>query len=566
MGASQSSAHLQTSAVRLQTRFANRAQDAFPQDQANSCKFDEYPGELYLYFEHSSFFMQLLAFHGGLETPLRTAIHISADPPSLARPPTDLGLERLRGVVSYTYLAPSASDDSELPTIVLLGDEHSNTTCPLLCESAVSCVSVDGHPNSFLHYLDDTFKVYSPDVFMESWESQEVRREKAGPHNPLHVPAHLRTTMVVASDRPIDHFSYSLVPCAIQGHVGVERATESVDDLTKYGMYECPYRHLRAHFIDLRQASYGEKTAADASRDATLSTVIADMRRWSRPKLLEVWAYFYPGFTPLDIYTSVVAGYRSAAAFFENPFLLTHSRTSHELTQLPLRIFNTLKTQATVLNNVFAMLDPQSDEAIQLWLKGEGPDCLDASLSNMLFHFQQRSYFSHASMDLYGLARALKVDKSGARKQLCVFYVGDNHCDTIRLYLGTLYTVHRYVQSADKCISLTMSLHDMQERADKTIARNCKNALSGLQKMTRLSKLKRERASREVKVWEKRLQDLWTGPDTEASLEMETYTARAVTSAQFAIAEAERLQNDLIHDTEYFESVLAITESTAGSL
>jgi hypothetical protein len=401
---------------------------------------------------------------------------------------------------------------------------------------------VDGFPNTFLEYVDNTFAKYTPDIFVEEWIPQAARKARRAFHTP-HVSNN--------SDRPIDHFLYALKPCAVQGFVGKERVTASVEDLKQTGVYSCQFRNLRVHATDLRNITYAfADNDPGASRDATLESVIDDILRWPRPELLRVWEYFYSGFSPSAIFEGVVASHQSAAAFFTNPFLLAHSRTTHELMQLPPRIQHMLQQQATKHRGCYVQVPTLVYTKVLKWLSGKGPDCLKHAYCVGLYEVRANSYANHTSMDLYAIARALKVDRTGTRKRLCIFYFGATHCDRIAFYLSTLYTVFAWVSSEDKCLLLDGSSATMHAAAQQASAENAKRATMTLRAIEkRVSHL--QSATRSVIIGLREdLQAEWdaedaVGPGTSAASTIERELQRAEMQEKDLALQLQDVQHDI---------------------
>jgi hypothetical protein len=358
--------------------------------------------------------------------------------PAPGRPPSNLGLSRLLGPISYTYMAPRVGFE-DLPTIVLLGDMHTPETCDAPCDAKANpldtqCASTSGEPNTFLWHLNTMFAGLQPDVFIEAWESQTDRRRKklTAPSDAL-LPSPLTSTKA------------SLQACLF-------------GDRDK-----CPYKHLRAHVIDMRQNVFVGNTQPQESRDPTLETILGDVQNLQHGKLKRLWGFFYPEFTLQEVFTSVVQGFVDPSVYFgTNPFLQKYSRACHELAQLSPDVYAALKTHAASIPQA-SLLHPWLLASVADWLEtGKEDSCLPTEVAVPLDQITPKVYFPHYDMDLYGIARALKVDRDGERKRLVVFFVGYAHCETIAAFIAFMYEIHRHVHTETKCLNLRESVRIMR--------------------------------------------------------------------------------------------------------
>lgn len=358
------------------------------------------------------------------------------------RPPPTLGLMLLRGPVSYTYMAPRPEFD-DLPTVVLLGDYHDAASCSTACVPGdLTCASAEGTPNSFLQYLDAAFGHLRPDVFVEAWVPQHERRSRFTASELNFVDQSPMTTTV-----------QDVLPCVLRGPDALGRP--------------CPYRNIRAHVLDTRNMRHWSRPndAAD-SRDLTFLTVVDDLRLYTPANLRAVWAYFYPGFTAVQVFRAAIAAVHDPTALFRDPVLLAHNRTSHELKQLPPVLFAALLQQAGAVV-VHRLVPAMLQDTVEAWLTdpGAAAQCLVPWAEREL---QVVATFApllaHTEMDLYGLARALKVDAGGERKRLCILYVGYAHVHAMAFLLDTLYVPRVFLYSATKCLHLATPLSIMRRQ------------------------------------------------------------------------------------------------------
>ena len=340
--------------------------------------------------------------------------------PSTSGPiPADLGLSLIRGPISYLFLEPK-DPGLRLPSIVLLGDLHATEYCALTCEDATCVSAQDRTLNTFLTYLDKTYGALPPDVFMEKWTQKEARRGEAERND--------------ASDAgkpgPLHNFIYNALPCAYKDRKTV------VDGVPT----PCPYSNLRVHVADTR---------ADYAGGLLVPSMLYDI---SASIFKSYAARNFPGFTAEAVVYSVLDP--SPKKFFMDPFYLTFSRVTHELRQLPLSL------QASLLVAIESLeypspVPPGYESKIMAWLAGPGDADLDPDTNTFVKAYANKEGVLTAScmaLDLYFIARALKVTKDGKRCALAVAYFGNAHIQSIAYLLtrSGLYGLKKMVDQGEK--------------------------------------------------------------------------------------------------------------------
>jgi hypothetical protein len=353
-----------------------------------------------------------------------------------------LGLTSLHGPVSYTFLTPAAHLKERLPTIVLLGEVHTPASCPETCSRA-TCKSADGKTvNTFMTYMNRKYP--GTDMFFETWTDRHLRKQK-----PLVPEKLLPNTDTMYFETPMTRTIHACRYCFLPQHA-----------------HKCPYPNLRMHSMDTRRIN-DSFTLGDFSvhhkRELNRKMVFGDIVRLSRGDLERVWGHFYPGFTALEIFDAFTMYEKKGKPFFDNPVLAAHSRVTHELNQLSDTVRKALRRRATT--TPFYAPDPILPEVrirIRQWLKyGVASSCLSKADACVILQHYKKHIDMH-EMDLYGLARALKVNSEGKRSHLCVFYMGDVHCDTMLYLLQDLYTVQVRVRSETKCLKLGRRPHPIR--------------------------------------------------------------------------------------------------------
>jgi hypothetical protein len=228
---------------------------------------------------------------------------------------TFLGLRRLRGPVQFINIALYKTSN-----IVLLGDHHAGNICTLPCTDA-QCVSAQpikdkrsgplrGVDTTFLEHLNTVYGHLRPDVYLETWMTDEVRsREDEDDPQPE-----------LSTMSPADVFNYGplqateqyLRPCMVPA----TRATAA-----------CAYHNIRVHASDPRMwdrrvwsplYKLGEAVASNSTRQ------VLEFLCWCKKR--------HPDFGVEDILRAVFDVHPLAS--LTHAFCRRTSRVHHEVRQL----------------------------------------------------------------------------------------------------------------------------------------------------------------------------------------------------------------------------------------
>lgn len=367
---------------------------------------------------------------------LRTDMSVIDVDPTITstRVPRGLGLALIRGPVRYVQLVPL---DPTFPDVVLLGDRHVFGYCSETCDD-IRCVtaqkSVPESTRTLMHYLNDTFGDLQPDVFLEMWVGQDIRKSSSP-----ELDVHWYSTNHEPS--PLTETIRSVLPCFHPSHTittqGRRTTTHEV----------CPFRNLRVHGIDVRRMWRHERHQGDmvlrllSTNPLHAGSLLTDA---------------FPGY-PLEVVITSALN-RSPLKYFEDAFQLEHSRVSHELKRLPdtirRELYSVLKTEQSHFE--FYIPGSLTDEIMMLLHEGVR---MSTNAKNILVSLWTVADF--AAVDLYMVARALKTRSDGTRSQLSVVYAGDYHVLHICRLLSAMYIPCLHVEDnkydeglSDKCIIL----------------------------------------------------------------------------------------------------------------
>ena len=241
--------------------------------------------------------------------------------------------------------------------------------------------------------------------------------------------------------------------------------------------YRCPFKSLRVHGADIRDDTLGSPTA-----------ILKDIHDFSGiMRFIDIlqhkWELLYPTFSASEI---VEAGLDpSPRKFFTNKFLLKYNRVSHELRQLSAPLRGKLEgcVQVQASSSLTPGLTGADMQSIRDWVAGTrerlGEDVRRALARQLGFVRVQHqtetgddddedddddagadAYTNDAAVravDLYTLARFLKVDAQGRRPKLAIVYMGDAHVNWIGYALVSmgLYVTRRHMCNvSDRCLVL----------------------------------------------------------------------------------------------------------------
>jgi hypothetical protein len=380
-----------------------------------------------------------------------------------------LGLKKLRGPVDYCFLQGFKIG------IVLLGDWHTGSICTKSCIDTVTCKSMQaiktsrgavpsGVDMSFLDYLDNTFGHLKPDLFLETWLTDDERygigRFKVDNLEPYNTGP-LATVEAFAE------------PCLDPAR----RATE------------CPFRNLRIHAVDPRVKDHRVRLPLEKILDTASSIEKHALKGNKSPEdvmgLLKWMKSEYPQFTIEEVVRGVLD--ISPLASVTQPFCKAYGRTYHEFRQLPtylqsklLRAIDEVVTVRPIPYDVagavvgwLAMAATAADVKIDLSL-GRGfdvvigetalPAVADIALHPLVLDdcitiHEEWPYNARAELELeiYAISRALKNFLDSPHESLVVMNLGYVHTDAIaRFLLHMGFELKAKIdRTYDKCLDFT---------------------------------------------------------------------------------------------------------------
>jgi hypothetical protein len=195
------------------------------------------------------------------------------------------------------------------------------------------------------------------------------------------------------------------------------------------------------------------------------------MFRFSGRQLVYFWQTVFPGFSILDILDA--AFNLDPDKFFTDPFMIKHSRVSYQLAQLSPRVRAHLRKTLSkdTFNPRIVLFDDEFLAEVYKWVGTDKP--MPEKVKAVLEYFMDNrfiTYYYVCQMDLYTIARALKVRKDGTRAKMCVFYFGRLHVWHIMNLLDGLYTTQKQVnEEYDKlarCILMSPSTKGLRPAKD----------------------------------------------------------------------------------------------------
>jgi hypothetical protein len=310
---------------------------------------------------------------------------------------------------------------------------------------------------SFLEYLDTAFAEYTPDLFLETWMPDEVRRGDE---------AFSISNLEEYNTGPMATLSAHMVPC--------------MDPRTR-GTAACRYKHLRVHAVDPRvrddRTRLPLERLLDVLQDQDETGVgISQYLRWLK--------ITYPEFTVEEVLRGVMD--TAPLASITHPFCKATSRVYHEFRQLAP---DTQAALATAIAQVvlcrplpydlpgavlgwLQMVAVDTDMAVDLSL-GRGFDVVDGVARRMgasvrvlhpLVHddccglWNNWHYTARAETDIevYAISRALKQRKDGTSARLVVMNLGYVHTAAIATMLdaANLFEAKAALTAWDKCLRL----------------------------------------------------------------------------------------------------------------
>jgi hypothetical protein len=332
---------------------------------------------------------------------MNDAAVIDVDPAPYTGPiDPNLGLKLIRGPIRYVFMVPRSETQTPypLPVLVLLGDEHDVEFCEKTCADP-GCVAAQNHThNTFLTHLDTVYGDFAPDVFLEAWVDKEDRVVGVGDGDGADPPPR---HFSLYKEGPMNNYIWNALPCAYP-HKKVHKHTGS--------LVTCPYKNLRVHVGDTR-TKIGEIEDLYESLFAHLSGPFE--------LLAEQWAAAFPEVAPEAIVESLLDV--TPLKYLHDPFFQTHSRVAHELRQLPPAILD-LVAAALVAQPKPPVLDSTTVRLIRRWARADGLLALPQSKVNHVVRkmAEPLEYLGAVTVDLYCIARALKLRRDGTKSLLAV--------------------------------------------------------------------------------------------------------------------------------------------------
>ena len=380
-----------------------------------------------------------------------------------------LGLKKLRGPVDYCFL------EGFKIGIVLLGDWHTGSICTKSCMDNVTCKSMQaiktsqgavpsGVDMSFLDYLDSTFGHLKPDLFLETWLTDDQRhgRDRYSAQN-------------------LD--SYNTGPMATV-HAFAEPCLDPARRAT-----ECPFRNLRIHAVDPRVEDRRVRLPLEKILDTAFSIQEHASEGGKSPEdvvgLLKWMKSEHPQFTIEEVVRGVLD--ISPLASVTQPFCKAYGRTYHEFRKLPtylqsklLRAIDEVVTVRPIPYDVagavvgwLAMAATAAELKIDL-SSGHGFDVVIGEtalpavaeialhplvLDDCMTIWNQWVYNARAQLELeiYAISRALKNYLDSPHESLVVMNLGYQHTDAIArflLHMGFELKA-KLDRTYDKCLDFT---------------------------------------------------------------------------------------------------------------
>jgi hypothetical protein len=334
-----------------------------------------------------------------------------------------LGLRRLRGPVTYTYLEPKPEWNARvphLPIIILLGDHH---------VPKPPCVGFDvtdddktkevGGTQSFWHFLDTdaALAAFTRDVVLELWVPKHVRLSTE------------RTTKPARTrGGPLAETREFLLDC-----VGPVRKAAA-----------CPLPSVRVHVADVRGLYKEHPGTGYAHLRLKLHEAVEKGQNQLFHGFCGRW-----GWDPQQAARSLLS--LAITEDLDNP-QLARQRLAHEFNQL----------DAAVQAEIRGKLGGIAQQAYPYDLPGAVCDWLRESHRDEKIHpFVQTdmrdiaaegSYLSNRrlmSVELYALSRMLKQPREDAKPRLAIFFAGSAHCMTAAYLLHGMYNIHGAAATPD---------------------------------------------------------------------------------------------------------------------
>jgi hypothetical protein len=365
-----------------------------------------------------------------------------------------LGLHRMQGPVTYTYLEPKPEWKDRhpyLPALVLLGDTHkAKGPCKPSCAADAFCKELGGPSHSFLRYLDThhDFCGLPPDFLYEGW-----------------VPKHERGVAMAAEAREDASASGPLVETRgfVRPCVGPRRAPS------------CELRRVRVHVADLRDLFLEPEAGFWGLLDALAQAVEAG----TPAVFLDACKAAFPEWPFSDIVCALLS--LNVLEDLQNGHL-RRERSAHEFYQLDAEL------QREVLGLLHAIPTQEYPydiaKAVNEWLAhGSSPvaahpflvvdilalrDGMDAVVNRRLL-----------SLEVYALSRVLKRrHASTCTVALGVLFAGVHHCMSAAYLLHTMYNIHGAAAAETGCLNFRLPSQDVFRMCRK-FAREHREQIAG---------------------------------------------------------------------------------------
>jgi hypothetical protein len=377
----------------------------------------------------------------------------------------------IEGPVRYIVLTPTNRLEEMLgrnpPLIVCLGDIHQGNdvckNCDEQSDDQEGCYTLYGNRitennKDLLGYFDQLGKKFKVDFFFEEWKSKLWRKEVAV-GLPFILTPHKNSALAMLVSR--------IPTCAIK------------KELFENEKNPCPYKFMNVHYVDIRknfddngilnviESGEAEKYLKTSSNldfidlydniDGLIDYM--KVKDFKFKKFINIIQSVYKDIDPEELLDLMILRFTVGANTFfkryfrENPIMKKYSKVHKQISQLPEDLQELMYTYS--IRTMDQKFFTEYEELIN--------SDMETKYESIMYllemsHQIDINWFGLSGVDLYYIARTLKVPTGGSPTQLSLVYLGDGHINFIGGFLlkHGLYKIHLNIKNRDdnKCIRI----------------------------------------------------------------------------------------------------------------
>jgi len=374
-------------------------------------------------------------------------------------------IKHIEGPVRLLILTPTNRLEEMLgrnpPLIFGLGDIHQGDGVCEPCDIDEGCYTLYGNrinQNDLLGYFDQLGKKFKVDFFYEEWKSKLWRKE---------VAAGIKFKLTPDGNSALPLLQTRIPTCGLKQELFGDEENP------------CPYKFMNIHYVDIRKnfddngfLTLIEMGDAEKFLKKSSNIEFSDLydnidglidymkvKDFKFKKFINIIQTMYKDIDPEELLDLMIVRFTVGAdTFFKryvrnNEIMKKYSKVHKQISQLPLDLQDIMYTY-----NIKTKDEKFFTEYEELFNSDMETKYESIMYLLEMSHQIDINWFGLSGVDLYYIARTLKVPTGSVPTQLSVVYLGDGHINFMGGFLlkHGLYKIHLNIRNSndDKCIRI----------------------------------------------------------------------------------------------------------------